>query len=112
MEDEYKNIKAEKIYEKDYNIAENNPILVNINNEHSIYSLPDNVLKKDAVIDQINLYLTDKNWMAVLKDSTIKITELWMKDTIWRLPMLGNKKDTIITKIVFEVVPDLSILNF
>lgn len=112
MEDEYKNIKAEKIYEKEYNIAENNPILVNINNEHSVYSLPDNVLKKDAVIDQIDLYLTDKNWMAVLKDSTVKITELWMKDTIWRLPMLGNKKDTIITKIVFEVVPDLSILNF
>jgi len=112
MEDEYKNIKAEKIYEKDYNIAENNPILVSINNEHSVYSLPDTVLKKDAVIDQINLYLTDKNWMAVLKDSTVKITELWMKDTIWRLPMLGNKKDTIITKIVFEVVPDVSILNF
>lgn len=112
MEDEYKNIRAEKIYEKEYNIAENNPILVNINNEHSVYSLPDNVLKKDAVIDQIDLYLTDKNWMAVLKDSTVKITELWMKDTIWRLPMLGNKKDTIITKIVFEVVPDLSILNF
>lgn len=112
MEDEYKNIRAEKIYEKDYNIAENNPILVNINNEHSVYSLPDTVLKKDAVIDQINLYLADKNWMAVLKDSTVKITELWMKDTIWRLPMLGNKKDTIITKIVFEVVPDLSILNF
>jgi hypothetical protein len=112
MEDEYKSIRAEKIYEKEYNIAENNPILVNINNEHSVYSLPDNVLKKDAVIDQIDLYLTDKNWMAVLKDSTVKITELWMKDTIWRLPMLGNKKDTIITKIVFEVVPDLSILNF
>ena len=112
MEDEYKNIRAEKIYEKDYNIAENNPILVSINDEHSVYSLPDNVLKKDAVIDQIDLYLTDKNWMAVLKDSTVKITELWMKDTIWRLPMLGNKKDTIITKIVFEVIPDLSILNF
>ena len=112
MEDEYKNIQTEKIYEKEYNIAENNPILVNINNEHSVYSLPDNVLKKDAVINQIDLYLTDKNWMAVLKDSTVKITELWMKDTIWRLPMLGNKKDTIITKIVFEVVPDVSILNF
>lgn len=112
MEDEYKNIRAEKIYEKEYNIAENNPILVNINNEHSVYSLPDNVLKKDAVIDQIDLYLTEQNWMAVLKDSTVKITELWLKDTIWRIPMMGNKKDTIITKIVFEVVPDLSILNF
>lgn len=115
MEDEYKNIKAEKIYEKDYNIAENNPILVTIKNG-SVYSVSDNIencpKKSDVVLKQFSLYLIDKNWMAVLKDSTAKITELWMKDTIWRLPMLGNKKDTIITKIVFEVVPDLSILNF
>lgn len=111
MEKEYKNIQAEKIYEKEYNIAENNPILVNINSEHCVYSLPNNVLKKDAVIDRIDLYLTDKNWMAVLNDSTVKITELWMKDTVWRLPMMGDHIDTIITKIVFEVVPDLSILN-
>ena len=110
-ENEYKSIQAEKIYEKEYNIAENNPILVNINNKHGVYSLPDNVLKKDDVIDQIDLYLTDKNWRAVLKDSTVKITELWMKDIIWRLPMMGDKEDTVITKIVFEVVPDLSILN-
>lgn len=114
MEDEYKNIKAEKIYEKDYNIAENNPILVTIKNG-SVYSVPDNIenchKKSDVVLEQFSLYLIDKNWMAVLNDSVVRITELWMKDVIWRLPMMGNKKDTIITKIVFEVVPDQSILN-
>ena len=117
MEDEYKNILTEKIYEKEYNIAENNPILVTIKNG-SVYSVSDNIdniencpKKSDVVLKQFSLYLIDKNWMAVLNDSVVRITELWMKDTIWRLPVLGNKKDTIITKIVFEVVPDNSILN-
>lgn len=99
------------ISSKDFNVVPEEGILVNIN-DHSIYSLTDNVLKKDAVIDQLNLYLTEKNWMAVLNNCTIKITELWMREVERLFPVIGPVTDTYITKIKFEVVPEYSILNF
>lgn len=109
MENELVNI---LISSKDFNVAPEEGILVNIN-DHSIYSLPDNViLKKDAVIEQLNLYLTEKNWMAVLNNCTVKITELWMREVERLFPVIGPVTDIYITKIKFEVVPEYSILNF
>lgn len=99
------------ISSRDFNIAPEEGILINING-NSIYSLSGNILKKDVIIDQLNLYLTEKNWMGVLHNCTIKITELWMREVERIIPIIGPVKDTFITKIKFELIPEHSILNF
>ena len=102
--------------ERVFDAAGKDGILVKIGNDGNVLQIPlengECLVKRDVLLDKLTLHMESKGWTAVLSDSIVKITELWMKTTTRLMPYVGAVEDTVITKIAFEVVPDDSKMIF
>lgn len=68
------------------------------------------IQREDMNQNNITLSFDDKE--IRLNNCIIKIPELQTKEIIKHLPFCGSVNDTVVTKIVFEVIPESSQIIF
>lgn len=97
------------ISEREYNYLKDSSIVVSIEDDE-VKIVSDNMPREIFIKDNIKVYFD--NLHLSLKNSLITITEIKVHETVRELPCIGKTIERQIVKMVFEVIPEYTFLNF